>query len=94
MPGKSRHHRGKHALPSKKKKSRRSPQAAVSQQKAASQIREPIVAPPKVAAPSPGVSTSTTTTVKHPELPLELQRIAILAGIMLTALILLSLFLD
>lgn len=94
MPGKSRHHRGKHTLPSKKKKSRRSPQAAVYQQKAAPQIREPIVAPPKVAAPSPSVPTSMTTTIKYPELLLELRRIGILAGIMLTALILLALLLD
>ena len=92
MPGKSRRHRGQHTLPSKKKRSRRSPQVVAFQPTEPAPVKEPAVAPAKVAAPLPGVPTTAATTFKHSELSLELRRIGIVAGIMLTALILLAVF--
>jgi hypothetical protein len=89
MP-KSRRHRGKYALVSKKKKGRRGPQVVTLQQREPAPVEKPVAVPAKVAhvpsAPVPAV------TVINPDLPLELRRIGILTGIMLVVLVLLALF--
>jgi len=94
MPGKSRHRRGKHIVQTKKRKGRRSPPAAVPQQKTVTQTDESDITPPEVTTPAPGAVTAAPTTVGHHELIIELRRIGILAGIMLTTLILLALVLG
>ena len=93
MPGKSRQVRGKRSFQSKKRRSsRRSHQATVSQQKTVAQSDKPV--PPEVIAPSLSASAITPVTLKYPNLPYELRRIGILTGIMLATLIMLALVLD
>jgi hypothetical protein len=94
MPGKSRHQRGKHIVQTKKKKGKRSPPAVVFQQKTVTQSDKADVIPPEVITPSPGAVTAAPAAIGHHELIIELRRIGILAGIMLTTLILLALVLD
>ena len=94
MLGKSRHVRGKRSFQSKKRRSRRSHQATVSQQKTVAQSDKPATVPPEVITPSLSASAITPATLKHPNLPYELRRIGILAVIMLAALIMLALVLD
>jgi hypothetical protein len=93
MPGKSKHRRGKHIVQNKKKKSRRSPLAVVSQQKEVPQSDKPDVIPPEVTAPLPGTMKVAQAAVGNRELMFELRRIGILAGIILATLILLVLVL-
>ncbi len=89
MPGKSKKRKGKFQPHSKRKKGRRSHPVVVSQQQAAPRAEKAVAAMPEVAATSPAPAV-----VKNPELATELRRIGILAGIILTALIILALVLS
>ena len=95
MPGKSRHRKGRHLPQSKKRKSRQRFPAAVAQQQAVAQTREP-VSPPVVSAPSASVPTpmAKLAAVRYPHVAIELRTIGILAGIMLIILIILALVLS
>ena len=86
MTGKSRRSRRK-----KKKQRRQIFTATASQQQEVAQTYEPS-ALSKVAAPS--VKETTPTVARYPRISTELRRIGILAGIMLTVLIILSLVLH
>ena len=94
MPGKSRHGRGKHSFQGKKRKGRRSHPIIVSQQQVVTQTTEPVAVPPRVATATIKVSPPTPTAVKYANIPIELRRVGILAGIMLAALLVLALVLD
>ena len=85
MASKSRRSRGK------KKKQRRQISTTTITQQAVTQTYEP-AALSKVAAPS--VKETTPTVARYPYISTELRRIGILAGIMLTVLIILSLVLH
>ena len=91
MPGKSQR---KHLPQSKKRKRRRDSSAIAAQQQPVSQTYEP-VSQPVVSAPSPSVLTPkvTQTVARYPYIVTELQRIGILAGIMLAILVVLALVL-
>ena len=91
MPGKSRQRKGKFRQQRKSKKGRRSPQVAVSGREATTQA-EVITSIPEAAVSSPAAEAQIIT--KNTELFFELRRIGILAAIMLTALILLAIFLG
>ena len=95
MPGKSRHKRGKHSIPSKKKKSRPGRPAAVAQQPAVARTHQP-VASPSVSAPPASVPTPVAkpAAVHYPYIATELRTIGILAGIMLIVLTVLALVLS
>jgi len=90
MPGKSQR---KHLSQSKKRKRRRD-SSAIAAQQPVSQTYEP-VSQPVVSAPSPSVLTPkvTQTVARYPYIVTELQRIGILAGIMLAILVVLALVL-
>ena len=87
MSGKSRHGKGKHRTPSRKKKTRQGSAAIVAPQAPISQ--------PEVSASSKSVSTpvASVTKVPYPYIVTELRRIGILAGIMLVILVVLALVL-
>ena len=96
MAGKSKHKRGKH-VPGKKGKSRQRFTATTTQQpvvvptpEAVSQPDVP-AAPPMVKAPTPAAQTA---TVRYTYITTELRTIGILAGIMLTILVVLVLVLP
>ena len=95
MPGKSHHGKGKHLPRSKRKKTKRSPQAIVTQQPAAAQYYNPVLQTkasfPSVNAPTP---MATQTAARYPYVIGELRRIGILAGIMLVVLVVLALVLP
>ena len=100
MPGKSGHAKGKHHLHSKKKKGsqklrveRQYSPATITQQQTITQADEAIPAP-TVSAPSASIATAVTkpSTVQHSYIGRELQRIGILAGIMLVILVVLAIF--
>ena len=95
MPSKSRHGRRKHSFQGKKKKGRQSPLGVVARQQAVTETPKP-VAPPEVAAPSASAPTPmpVLTAVQHPYILTELRRIGILAGVMLTILVVLALVLS
>ena len=88
MPGKSRHGRGKHSARSKKRKMRQGFSLASAQQQATAQNAKPVS---QALAPSAKVLTpkSTLPPVQHPYITIELRRIALLAAIMLTVLVVL-----
>ena len=90
MPGKSRRSRRKLARSKKKKGMPISP-AMLTHQREVAQPDKP-VAPPKAAIPSAGVPT--LASVRYPYVATELQRIGILAGIMLVILVVLFLVLS
>ena len=90
MASKSRRGRGKHSLQSKKRK-RKQISAVMATQQPVSQTYKP-AAPSKVAVPS--VKEPTPTVARHPHIITELRRIGILAGIMLTILVVLALVLS
>lgn len=104
MSGKSRRGKGRSPLQSKKKKSNRNinqiavarPQA-VTGTKTITRSDEPAVvsaeAMVETAAPAAAVDTM-PAGIDYPNLPFELRRIGILAGIMLAALVLLVLILG
>ena len=75
----------------KKRKRKRIFTVTASQQQEVAQTYKP-AAPSKVAAPS--VKETTPTVTRYPHISTELRRIGILAGIMLTVLIILSLVLH
>ena len=85
MSGKSRRDRRKHSLQSKKRKSRRSPPATVTQQQPISQTYKPVA--PSVSTPTP---MPTQTATRYPYILTELRRIGILAGIILAILVVLA----
>ncbi|MDI6814914.1 MAG: hypothetical protein QMC90_02370 [Dehalococcoidales bacterium] len=85
MLGKSRRGRRRHPSRSKKGKARRSHSPLVAQG------YKPV---PHPEVPTPSVSVPTLTTVRYPYIITELQRIGILAGIMLAILVVLALVLS
>ncbi len=95
MPGKSRNDRRKHSFQGKKKKGRRNPPGVVAQRQTDIQIDRPVV-PSSVAAPSVSTPASmpALTAVRHPYVLAELRRISILAGVILTILVVLVLVLS
>ena len=95
MPGKSRHGKKKRSARSKKLKLRQSPPATIAQQQAIAQTYKP-VASSRAAAPSGKMPTpaSTPIAVQHPYIVTELQRIGILAVIILAILVVLALVLP
>ncbi len=95
MPGKSRRGRGKHSSQSKKGKSGLGHPTVPTQQPVVSQSQEP-VRRPIVPAPSAKVPTSVAkpATIQYSNVATELRTIGILAGIMLTILIVLVLVLH
>lgn len=90
MPSKSRHRRDKHLARSKKGKSRQDFSVSGAQRPATAQNYEP-VSP----APTPSAKVLTPrlrlTPRQYPYITTELRRIAIVAGIMLAILVVLSL---
>jgi hypothetical protein len=92
MSGKSRQRKGKFKQKSKSRKGRRSHQVAVSGQEATPRAEEAITSISEAAVSSPAIKAQIIT--KNPEILFELRRIGILAAIMLTALILLAIFLG
>ena len=96
MSGKSRKRKGRFQPQSKRKKGRRShpvvlsqPEAAPPAEEATPPVEEKVTAVAEAAAAPPA-----PTIVKNPEVVAELRRIGILAGTMLTALIILALVLS
>ena len=92
MPGKSRHGRGKRSFHGKKGKSRRTP--PVMQQQPVSEIDKP--AAPKPVAPVAKVIAPAAAAIdtQYPHTLIELRRIGILAGVILTILVVLALVLS
>lgn len=90
MPGKSRHRRDKHSAQHKRKKSRQDFSVSGAQRPATAQNYEPVSPAPapaaKVLTPRPALPP-----VRYPYIATELRRIAIVAGIMLAVLVVLSL---
>jgi len=87
MSGKSRRSRGKHAIHGKRKKGKLRHQVIVAQSQAVTQAEESVPSTKKATPAAPVV-------VKYPYILTELRRIGILAGIMLTILIVLALVLS
>ncbi len=95
MAGKSKHKRGKH-IQRQKGKSRQHLAATPSRQPAGTETSETVAqpkasAPPRVKAPT---RVAKPTTAQYAYIGTELRTIGILAGIMLTALVVLSLVLP
>lgn len=95
MSGKSQRDKGKHLFQSKRKKGKRHFSAIAAQQQVAAQTSK-VVTPPKLSTPSVSAPTPKTTlaTARYPYIIAELRRIGILAGIMLTILVVLALVLS
>ena len=94
MSGKSRRSRGKHAIHGKRKKGKLRHQVIVAQPQAVTQAEES-ASPPEAPVPSTKKATpAAPVVVKYPYILTELRRIGILAGIMLTILIVLALVLS
>ena len=95
MPGRAQRGKGKHTPQSKTRKGRQSHPSKVPQQQSVSLTSE-AAAPPdkKIVTPLTDVVTPPPTTVKNPNLLIELRRVSILAGVMLTILLALVLVLD
>jgi len=89
MASKSRRDRRKHSLQSKKSR-KRTPPVTVTQQQAIAQTYKP-AAPSKVVTPA---KEPTPAVARFPYIATELRRIGILAGIMLTTLVVLALVLP
>jgi len=92
MPGKSKQKRGKrHQAHGKKGKSRRHFEAPVVQQSAVTETGEHVSQP---GTPAPSVSTpgplAKPTAFRYPYMATELRTIGILAGVIITILIVLS----
>lgn len=102
MSGKSKHGRGKGSLQSKKKRTLRRgnqqvavarPKAFTAPQNIARSDRQTIAPPEATAAPM-NLAAVSAVGFDYPELPYELRRIGILAGIILATLVLLALILS
>ena len=93
MPGKSRHGKRKHFPQGKKRKGRPSSPGVVAPQQAEIQVDKP-AAPAQVVAPSASTPMPVLTAVRHPYVLAELRRISILAGVILTILVVLVLVLS
>ncbi len=95
MPGKSGRKRGKYSQPAPKKKSRPIRPAVTAEQATVAQEQQPVDHPrvpvPKVEVP---VATTKPIAVEHPFVATELRTIGVLAAIMLTVLVLLSIFMP
>ena len=101
MSGKSKHGRGKGPSQSRKKRNiHRSKQLPVARTQADAHPQavvrsaEPAVIPPEMTAAPSAAPAATTTGASYPNLPYELRRSGILAGIILTALVVLVLLLG
>ena len=90
MSDKSQHRRSKQPTRNKKRKNRQGFSATVTRQPAASQNYVP-VSPALTPSAKVKTPTSPLSPVQHPYITAELRRIAILAGIMLAILVILSL---
>ena len=92
MSGKSRHGKGKRSPQSKKRKSMQRFSATVAPQQAVARTYEPVSRPsepaPSASVPAPMVKLA---AVRYPHIATELRTIGILAGIMLTILVILAL---
>ncbi len=93
MAGKKRRSRGKHVPHSKKGKSRQSHLSTVSQRQPVS-LADKVTASPEVVTPLANAQALLPASVKYPNLPSELRKVGILAGLMLAILILLALVLG
>ena len=95
MAGKSRRGRKKQSFQSKKKKSGRSLRNVV-QQQAVTQTSEPVTTPQQPLSSSVSIPTSVVKPAftQYPYVIAELQRIGILAGIILVILIVLALVIS
>ncbi len=95
MSGKSQHGKGKSSSQSKKKRNiRRSNQVEVVRPQMVVRSDEPTVVPPEVTASPSGIAATVPAGLNYPNLPYELRRIGILAGIILATLVLLALLLS
>lgn len=94
MPGRAQHSKGKHTPQSKTRKGRRSHPGNASQQQSVSPPSEAAAPPRKIVTPLTDVVTPPPTTVKNPNLLIELRRVGILAGVMLVILLTLVLVLN
>ena len=95
MPSKSRRGKGKYSIQSKKKKSRLSRPAVITQQPAVPQSSAPVPQPDKSASPaSMPTPTAKPVAVQYPHVANELKMIGIVAGIMLVVLVVLALVLS
>ena len=95
MSGKSQRSKGKHSFQSRKKKDKLKHLATVTQQPVANRVHEP-VSSPEVSVPSVNLPARTEkiAAVRYPSIAIELRTIGILAGIMLTGLVVLALILS
>ncbi len=94
MPGRAQHSKGKHTPHSKKRRGRQSHLSKVPQQQSVSLTSEVSALTKKIVTPLTDVATPLPTTVKNPNLLLEMRRVGILAGVMLAILLTLVLVLD
>jgi hypothetical protein len=95
MPGKSRRQKGQYASQSKKRKGKPGRPALPAQQSAVAQARETVSSPNVPAPPaSVPVPTAKPAAAQYPHIASELRTIGLLAGIMLTILIVLVLVLS
>jgi hypothetical protein len=95
MSGKLRHGRRKGSLQSKKRRNiRRSSQVAVARPQKVARSDEQTVVSAEVTATTSGIAAAVPAGLSYPNLPYELRRIGILAGIILATLVLLALLLS
>ena len=93
MPGKPRRGQGKHSARSKKRKKGQHFSALRAEQQRPTQRYEPVSEAPTPSA-KVSIPRSSLTPVQYPHITAELRRIAILAGIMLAVLVVLSLVIS
>ncbi len=95
MPGKSRHRRGRHSVPSTKKKGRSSRPSLLARPPIVTETHEPPSTPdvslPSVSVPAPTVKPA---AFRYPYMATELRTIGILAAIMLIVLAALAVVLS
>jgi hypothetical protein len=97
MPGKSRHSKGKHPHYSKRSKALRRQATATAATQATAGMPESLQQAASAAtAPVPKAASSTAKTaeIQYPYITSELRRIAILAGIIIVILVVLSIVLS
>jgi len=95
MPDKSRHGKGSHPSKSKRRREKQRYMVTAPQQQVVAQVPKPAV-PAGVVAPTASITTPSTAppVAQYPYITAELQRICIMAGIMLVILIVLALVLS
>jgi len=94
MSGRPQHGKGKHTSQSKKGKALQRAAVMTSQQRVVSQIPEP-AAPPRVTTPAVKVPAAVSRAAqRYSYVKAELRRIGILAGIIITILVVLALVLS